>query len=409
MINAVGKALNIPVVRINCNGLYDVSVLKGTPDLYGNGDCGAVIRGMSKKRTRRVLIHLDEIDKGLKQGRSGNIESVLMELLDDSRIWYDTFLDFPINMDSVSFIATCNSLNEISPILLDRFRLIPVMGYEPWEKKQIALKHILPRLVRRSGYDNLQIHMDAAAAEYLVDYCAPGKGVRGLENSLRTAVEALIEEYCSSGKEELYISKCLLEKEIGSAVEKENECPCKDTKAVGIAKGIGVCNGIGRIMTVEATVLDRNEIVITGNVEEDTRESVLVIRTLVETMTSIQGKGLHIHFGTIGERKCGPSAGLSVFAATYSAYTGLPVPMDLALTGEVTLKGYVTGVGGVEEKIRGAQKSGCSLICVPKQNYTEKVETLYENSETKVLPIYHVKEVLKHVFGEGEGKDGGVI
>lgn len=408
LINAVGKALDIPVVRINCNGLYDVSVLKGTPDLYGNGDCGAVIRGMSKKRTRRVLIHLDEIDKGLKHGGSANIESVLMELLDDGRIWHDTFLDFPINMDSVSFIATCNSLNEISPILLDRFRLIPVMGYEPCEKKQIASDYILPRLIRRSGYDNLQIHMDDTAAEYLVD-CAPGRGVRGLEHCLRTAVEALIEEYCSSGKEELYISKCLLEKEIGSAVEKEDECPCKDTKAVGIAKGIGVCNGIGRIMTVEATVLDRNEIVITGSVEEDTRESVLVIRTLVETMTSIQGKGLHIHFGTIGERKCGPSAGLSVFAATYSAYTGLPVPMDLALTGEVTLKGYVTGVGGVEEKIRGAQNSGCSRICVPKQNYTEKVEALFENSETKVLPIYHVKEVLKHVFGEGEGKDGGVI
>ena len=408
LINAVGKALDLPIVRINCNGLYDMSVLKGTPDLYGNGDCGAVIRGMSKKRTRKVLIHLDEIDKGLKQGESGSIESVLMELLDDSGIWKDTFLDFPINMDSVSFIATCNSLNEISPILLDRFRLIPVMGYEPCEKKQIASDYILPRLIRRSGYDNLQIHMDDTAAEYLVD-CAPGRGVRGLEHCLRTAVEALIEEYCSSGKEELYISKCLLEKEIGSAVEKEDECPYKDTKAVGIAKGIGVCNGIGRIMTVEATVLDRNEIVITGSVEEDTRESVLVIRTLVETMTSIQGKGLHIHFGTIGERKCGPSAGLSVFAATYSAYTGLPVPMDLALTGEVTLKGYVTGVGGVEEKIRGAQKSGCSLICVPKQNYTEKVEALYENSETKVLPIYHVKEVLKHVFGEGEGKDGGVI
>lgn len=408
LINAVGKALDIPVVRINCNGLYDVSVLKGTPDLYGNGDCGAVIRGMSKKRTRRVLIHLDEIDKGLKHGGAENIESVLMELLDDGRIWQDTFLDFPINMDSVSFIATCNSLNEISPILLDRFRLIPVMGYEPCEKKQIASDYILPRLIRRSGYDNLRIHMDDTAAEYLVD-CAPGRGVRGLEHCLRTAVEALIEEYCSSGKEELYISKCLLEKEIGSAVEKEDECPCKDTKAVGIAKGIGVCNGTGRIMTVEATVLDRNEIVITGSVEGDTRESVLVIRTLVETMTSIHGKGLHIHFGTIGERKCGPSAGLSVFAATYSAYTGLPVPMDVAFTGEVTLKGYVTGVGGVEEKIRGAQKSGCSLICVPKQNYTEKVEELCENSETKVLPIYHVKEVIKHVFGEGEEKDGGVI
>lgn len=408
LINAVGKALDIPVVRINCNGLYDVSVLKGTPDLYGNGDCGAVIRGMSKKRTRRVLIHLDEIDKGLKHGGAENIESVLMELLDDGRIWHDTFLDFPINMDSVSFIATCNSLNEISPILLDRFRLIPVMGYEPCEKKQIASDYILPRLIRRSGYDNLRIHMDDTAAEYLVD-CAPGRGVRGLEHCLRTAVEALIEEYCSSGKEELYISKCLLEKEIGSAVEKEDECPCKDTKAVGIAKGIGVCNGTGRIMTVEATVLDRNEIVITGSVEGDTRESVLVIRTLVETMTSIHGKGLHIHFGTIGERKCGPSAGLSVFAATYSAYTGLPVPMDVAFTGEVTLKGYVTGVGGVEEKIRGAQKSGCSLICVPKQNYTEKVEELCENSETKVLPIYHVKEVIKHVFGEGEEKDGGVI
>lgn len=408
LINAVGKALDIPVVRINCNGLYDVSVLKGTPDLYGNGDCGAVIRGMSKKRTRRVLIHLDEIDKGLKHGGAENIESVLMELLDDGRIWHDTFLDFPINMDSVSFIATCNSLNEISPILLDRFRLIPVMGYEPCEKKQIASDYILPRLIRRSGYDNLRIHMDDTAAEYLVD-CAPGRGVRGLEHCLRTAVEALIEEYCSSGKEELYISKCLLEKEIGSAVEKEDECPCKDTKAVGIAKGIGVCNGTGRIMTVEATVLDRNEIVITGSVEGDTRESVLVIRTLVETMTSIHGKGLHIHFGTIGERKCGPSAGLSVFAATYSAYTGLPVPMDVVFTGEVTLKGYVTGVGGVEEKIRGAQKSGCSLICVPKQNYTEKVEELCENSETKVLPIYHVKEVIKHVFGEGEEKDGGVI
>lgn len=408
LINAVGKALDMPVVRINCNGLYDVSVLKGTPDLYGNGDCGTVIRGMSKKRTRRVLIHLDEIDKGLKQGESGNIESVLMELLDDSRLWHDTFLDFPINMDSVSFIATCNSLNEISPILLDRFRLIPVMGYEPWEKKQIASDYILPRLIRRSGYDNLQIHIDDTAAEYLVD-CAPGRGVRGLEHCLRTVVEALIEEYCSSGKEELSISKYLLEKEIGSAVNKEDICPCKDTKAVGIAKGIGVCNGTGRIMTVEATVLERNEIVITGSVEEDTRESVLVIRTLVETMTSIHGKGLHIHFGTIGERKCGPSAGLSVFAATYSAYTGLPVPMDLAFTGEVTLKGYVTGVGGVEEKIRGAQKFGCSLVCVPKQNYTEKVEALCENSETKVLPIYHVKEVLKHVFGEGKGKDGGVI
>lgn len=293
LINAVSKALDMPVVRINCNGLYDVSVLKGTPDLYGNGDCGTVIKGMSKKRTRRVLIHLDEIDKGLKQGGSGNIESVLMELLDDSRIWQDTFLDFPINMDSVSFIATCNSLNEISPILLDRFRLIPVMGYEPWEKKQIASEYILPRLIRRSGYDNLQIHMDEDAVEYLVDYCAPGRGVRGLEHCLRTAVEALIEEYCSSGKEELSVSKCLLEKEIGSAVNKEDECPCKDIKAVGIAKGIGVCNGIGKIMTVEATVLDRNEIVITGSVEEDTRESVQVIRTLVETLTSIQGKGMH--------------------------------------------------------------------------------------------------------------------
>ena len=405
LINAVGKALDMPVVRISCNGLSDVSVLKGTPDLYGNGDCGTVIKGMSKKRTRRVLIHLDEIDKGLKLGGSGNIESVLMELLDDSRIWQDTFLDFPICMNSVSFIATCNSLNEISPILLDRFRLIPVMGYEPWEKKQIASEYILPRLIRRSGYENLQICMEEDAVNYLVDCCAPGRGVRELEHCLRTAVEALIEEYCTSGKKELSVSKCLLEKEIGSAVNKEDECPCKDTEAVGIAKGIGVCNGIGRIMTVEAAVLDRNEIVITGSAEEDTRESVQVIRTLVETLTSIHGKGLHIHFGTIGERKCGPSAGLSTFVAAYSAYTGLPVPMNLALTGEVTLKGYVTGVGGVKEKIRGAQKSGCSMICIPKQNYTDKMGILFDNAEIKILPIYHVKEILKYVFGKEEESD----
>lgn len=343
---------------------------------------------------------MDEIDKGLKLGGSGNIESVLMELLDDSRIWQDTFLDFPICMNSVSFIATCNSLNEISPILLDRFRLIPVMGYEPWEKKQIASEYILPRLIRRSGYENLQICMEEDAVNYLVDCCAPGRGVRELEHCLRTAVEALIEEYCTSGKKELSVSKCLLEKEIGSAVNKEDECPCKDTEAVGIAKGIGVCNGIGRIMTVEAAVLDRNEIVITGSAEEDTRESVQVIRTLVETLTSIHGKGLHIHFGTIGERKCGPSAGLSTFVAAYSAYTGLPVPMNLALTGEVTLKGYVTGVGGVKEKIRGAQKSGCSMICIPKQNYTDKMGILFDNAEIKILPIYHVKEILKYVFGK---------
>lgn len=405
LIEAIGRALDMPVLRINCNGLYDVSLLKGTPAFYGSADSGSVIRGMAKHRTRRVLIHLDEIDKA---GGRGDIESVLMELLDDSQIWNDLFLDFPISLSSVSFIGTCNSLAGLSPILLDRFRLIPVTGYEPIEKKKIATLFILPRLIRESGYGDLQIRLEDDAADELVEYFAPGNGVRDLEHSLRTAVEALIEEYLKTGKAVQQIDRDLLEKELGVSVDKGTGCPCKAESAVGMARAFGVCNGVGRGMTVEATVLEDEDIVITGNVEEDTRESVQVIRTLVGTLAPIQGKGIHVHFGNLGERKCGPSAGMSTFAAVYSAYTGLPVPLDIGFTGEVTLKGFVTSVGGVKEKILAAKNEGCTRMYISAQNYDmlEK-EMKNQNSNISVIPVYHIRDIISAVFmREGEQGNG---
>lgn len=404
LIEAIGRALDMPVLRINCNGLCDVSLLKGTPAFYGNADSGAVIRGMAKHRTRRVLIHLDEIDKA---GGRGDIESVLLELLDDSQIWNDMFLDFPISLSSVSFIGTCNSLAGLSPILLDRFRLIPVTGYEPWEKKKIA-EYILARLIRESGYGDLQIKLEDDAADELVEYFAPGNGVRDLEHSLRTAVEALIEEYLKTGKAVQQIDRDLLEKELGVSVDKGTGCPCKDESAVGMARAFGVCNGVGRGMTVEATVLEDEDIVITGNVEEDTRESVQVIRTLVGTLTPIQGKGIHVHFGNLGERKCGPSAGMSTFAAVYSAYTGIPVPLDIGFTGEVTLKGFVTPVGGVKEKILEAKNEGCTRMYISAQSYDKlEKEMKNQNLNISVIPVYHIRDIISDVFlREGEQGNG---
>lgn len=405
LIEAIGRALDIPVLRINCNGLCDVSLLKGTPAFYGSADSGAVIRGMAKHRTRRVLIHLDEIDKA---GGRGDIESVLMELLDDSQIWNDMFLDFPISLSSVSFIGTCNSLAGLSPLLLDRFRLIPVKGYEPWEKKKIA-EHILARLIRESGYGDLQIKLEDDAADELVEYFAPGNGVRDLEHSLRTAVEALIEEYLKTGKAVQQIDRDLLEKELGVSVDKGTGCPCKDESAVGMARAFGVCNGVGRGMTVEATVLEDEDIVITGNVEEDTRESVQVIRTLVGTLTPIQGKGIHVHFGNLGERKYGPSAGMSTFAAVYSVYTDLPVPLDIGFTGEVTLKGFVTPVGGVKEKILAAKKEGCTQMYIPAQNYDRlEKEMKNQNLNISVIPVHHIRDVISSVFMK-EGEQGNEV
>lgn len=404
LIEAIGRALDIPVLRINCNGLCDVSLLKGTPAFYGSADSGAVIKGMAKHRTRRVLIHLDEIDKA---GGRGDIESVLLELLDDSQIWNDMFLDFPISLSSVSFIGTCNSLAGLSPILLDRFRLIPVTGYESVEKKKIATHFILPRLIRESGYSDLQIKLEDDAADELVEYFAPGNGVRDLEHSLRTAVEALIEEYLKTGKAVQQIDRDLLERELGVAGDKKACCPC-DESAVGMARAFGVCNGAGRGMTVEATVLENEEIVITGNVEKDTRESVQVIRTLVGTLTPIQGKGIHVHFGNLGERKCGSSAGMSTFAAVYSAYTGIPVPLDVGFTGEVTLKGFLTPVGGVKEKIQAAKKEGCMRMYIPAQNYDRlEKEMKNQNSNISVIPVYHIRDIISAVFmREGEQGNG---
>lgn len=406
LIEAIGRTLDMPILRINCNGLCDVSLLKGTPAFYGNADSGAVIRGMAKHRTRKVLIHLDEIDKA---GSRGDIESVLMELLDDSQIWNDLYLDFPISLSSVSFIGTCNSLAEINPILLDRFRLIPVTGYEPWEKKKIAYEYILPRLIHESGYDDLQIKMEDDAANELVEYFAPGNGVRNLEHSLKTAVEALIEEYLKTGKVVQKIDRDLLERELGVVGDKKACCPCKDKSAVGMARAFGVCNGVGRGMTVEATVLENEEIVITGNVEEDTKESVQVIRTLVGTLTPIYGKGIHVHFGNLGERKCGPSAGMSTFVAVYSAYAGISVPLDVGFTGEVTLKGFVTPVGGVTEKILAAKKEGCTRIYIPEQNYDRlDKEMRNQNLNISVIPVYHVKDIISAFFMK-EGEQGNEV
>lgn len=397
LVNAMGKALGMPVIRINCNGLQDVSVLKGFLDSWSRADSGAVIKGMAEHGTRRVLIHLDELDKTAR-GKNGEVEAVFMELLDDSKIWHDLFLDYPVSLDSVSFIATANDPQRISPVLLDRFRMIPITGYEPWEKRIIALNYILPRILRECGYENLNICLENEGIEYLTEICKTESGVRGLERGLRTAVEALIEEHIHTGETEFSITRSLVEKEIGIYLTQDEAGPGKKECAHGIARLLTVCQGVGEVACVEATLLEQNEIMVTGNVEEDIRESVQVIRTLVEDMTRICGKGIHVHYGNLGQKKEGPSGGVSTFVAVYSAYTFQKVPMNMAFTGEVTLKGYITSVGAVKEKILAAENYGCSKIFLPERNFYSLPEQFRKMRKIELVPVNHVQEIVEVLF-----------
>lgn len=396
LAEALSKALGLAYVRIPLNGITRASDLKGVPRTIWNGDAGLIFQKISKVSSPdgRYLIHLDEVDKlGMDQGCSA--ATALVDLLDDY-CFFDAFADVQFDLSSCVFVLTANRLDHVYPVLLDRCELVALNGYNHLEKAAI-LDHLIGKL--RKEYPSIQVRVQNAARRLLVNSYSPGPGVRELRRNLY----AVVRKKLSAGGNSRILT--ISERDVTEALPypfPRGNLPLRN--AAGLIRGLAVGNdGVGVLSAIETVVLPDDQITeITGLAKQTVQETVTVALTWLKIHYphQMEGKGFHIHFSEAAVEKEGSSAGVAVLLSILSAVTGVVIPPDVCLTGEIDLFGNVFPVGGIEAKLECASAGNCTRAFIPLENEKALVmkRGLPSGLELEIVGVDHVSKVIAALF-----------
>ena len=404
---SVAKAVDKKYVRISLGGVRDEAEIRGHRRTYVGAMPGRIVNGLRSAGVKNPLMLLDEIDK-MSSDYKGDTASALLEVLDaeQNKKFRDHYVEIPIDLSEVLFIATANSVQDIPRPLLDRMELIEVTSYTENEKLHIAKEHLLTKQMERNGIRPEQLAItDKAMAKIISGYTREA-GVRNLERKLGEICRKAARPLYEGEKEKIKVTEQNLEKFLGK--EKYSFDKKNDTDEVGIVRGLAWTSVGGDTLEIEVNIMPgKGEFQLTGQLGDVMKESaqagISYIRSVSEEYhipkKFFQENDIHIHIPEGAVPKDGPSAGITMATAMLSAITKTPVRADVAMTGEITLRGRVLPIGGLKEKTLAAKNAGIKTICVPKKNEKDIDEISPEIKKgLKIVFVEQMKDVLDVAF-----------
>lgn len=404
---SVAKALDKKYVRICLGGVRDEAEIRGHRKTYVGAMPGRLVNGLRSAGVKNPLILLDEIDK-ISSDYKGDTASALLEVLDSEQNnkFRDHYVEIPIDLSEVLFIATANSVQDIPRPLLDRMELIEVSSYTENEKEHIAKEHLIQKQMKKNGLKDGELTISSSALRRMISGYTREAGVRNLERKIGEICRKAAREIYQGDKTKIKITESNLEKYLGK--EKYSFDKANEQDEIGIVRGLAWTSVGGDTLQIEVNVMPgKGDIKLTGQLGDVMKESAQIGLSYIRAISKKWGidkeffkeNDIHIHVPEGAVPKDGPSAGITMAMAMLSAATGKKVRADIAMTGEITLRGRVLPIGGLKEKLLAAKNAGIKTVCVPKKNEKDVEEVSAEI--TKGLEIVYVEsmdEVLEQAF-----------
>jgi ATP-dependent Lon protease len=399
---SIAKATGREFVRVSLGGVRDEAEIRGHRRTYIGSMPGKIIQSMRKAKTSNPLFLLDEIDKMGADFR-GDPSSALLEVLDPEQnaTFNDHYLEVDYDLSNVMFITTANTLN-IPPPLMDRMEIIRIAGYTEDEKVEIARKHLIPHAVGKHGLDAKEWSIDDAALITLIRRYTREAGVRNLEREISTLVRKAVKDLMTSKKKSIVVTEQVLEDYLGVPKFRYGEIETEDQ--VGVVTGLAWTDVGGELLTIEGVMMPgKGKMTVTGNLRDVMKESISAAASYVRSRAVAFGiepplfdrRDIHVHVPEGATPKDGPSAGVAMATAIVSVMTGIPVRKDVAMTGEITLRGRVLPIGGLKEKLLAAARGGIKTVLIPDENakdLTEISDSIKKGLD--IIPVSRMDEVL---------------
>ena len=403
---SIARATNRKFTRMSLGGVRDEAEIRGHRRTYIGSMPGKIIQKLSKVEVKNPLFLLDEIDKMGMDSR-GDPASALLEVLDpeQNNTFSDHYLEVDFDLSEIMFVCTANSLNIPGP-LLDRMEIIRLPGYIEDEKLSIAKQYLIPKQLERNGLDNSEVKLSDKSILDIVRYYTREAGVRGLERQIakifRKSVKERVLSNSKKSKSSINITPKNLEKYCGVAKFKYGEADIEDI--VGKVAGLAWTEVGGELLTIESSyVPGKGQVIKTGSLGDVMQESIQAALTVVRSRSKNLGipsnfyekYDVHIHVPDGATPKDGPSAGVGMCTALISVFTGIPVRSDTAMTGEITLHGQVTKIGGLKEKLLAAKRAGIKRVIIPQDNAADLREIPSQITHAlEILPVRWVDEAI---------------
>lgn len=403
---SIAKALHRSYVRISLGGIRDEAEIRGHRRTYIGAMPGRIMEGMKRSGAQNPVMVLDEVDK-LAKDYGGDPASALLEVLDpeQNHTFTDHYMNVPYDLSNVLFVCTANSIDTIPEPLLNRMEVIQFPGYTAVEKAEIARKHLLPRAMKNAGIKAQNLKVSAKAIDRIIAEYTAESGVRGLKKQMDALCRCVAVKLVSGEQKSISVSAKRIPEFLGrNALHHDRVLPDPQP---GIVTGLAWTQAGGEILFVEtAFTKGSGEVTITGQLGDVMKESAEIAVTLVKGMypelaDRFRENDLHIHVPSGAVPKDGPSAGITLVTALASLVTGKPVDPETAMTGEVSLRGWVMAIGGLPEKLMAAQRAGVKRVFIPKENKEDLEDVAKEvRDKLEICPVERISEVLKALLPE---------
>ena len=403
---SIAKATGREFVRMSLGGVRDEAEIRGHRRTYIGSMPGKVIQSMKKAKTSNPLILLDEIDK-MGQDFRGDPSAALLEVLDPEQnsTFNDHYLEVDYDLSNVMFVTTANTLN-IPPALLDRMEVIRIAGYTEDEKVEISRRHLIPGTIKKHGLESKEWSIDDEALMTLVRRYTREAGVRNLEREIANTVRKAVKEIVLSKKKKVAVTPTVLEEYLGPPRYRYGEAETEDQ--VGVVTGLAWTEVGGELLTIEGVMMPgKGRMTVTGNLREVMKESISAAASYVRSRAIDFGvepplfdrRDIHVHVPEGATPKDGPSAGIAMATALVSVLTGIPIRRDIAMTGEVTLRGRVLPIGGLKEKLLAALRGGIKKVLIPEDNAKDLVDLPKSvKNGLEIVPVSRMDQVLQHAL-----------
>lgn len=404
---SIARALNKEYVRISLGGVRDEAEIRGHRRTYVGALPGRIVSGLKTAGVKNPLMLLDEMDK-MSSDYKGDTASALLEVLDaeQNRKFRDHYVEIPVDLSEVLFIGSANSLQDIPKPLLDRMEVIEVSSYTENEKLHIAKEHLLEKQLKKNGLSAKQLKISDKALREIIAYYTREAGVRGLERRIGQLCRKTARQIYEGQTDMIRVSGNNLEEFLGKPKYRPDKKNKRDE--VGIVRGLAWTSVGGVTLEIEVNILPgKGELVLTGKLGDVMKESARAGISYIRSIISEYGidseffaeHDIHVHIPEGGVPKDGPSAGITMALAMLSAVINRSVRADIAMTGEITIRGRVLPIGGLKEKLLAAKNAGMKTVCIPKENESDLSEIASEITEgMEILPVEHMNQVIKAAF-----------
>jgi ATP-dependent Lon protease len=403
---SIARATGREFVRMSLGGVRDEAEIRGHRRTYIGSMPGKVIQSMRKAKTSNPLFLLDEIDK-MGMDFRGDPSSALLEVLDPEQnaSFNDHYLEVDYDLSGVMFVTTANTLNIPAP-LMDRMEIIRIAGYTEDEKLEIAKRHLLPNSMAKHGLDAKEFEVEDSGITELIRRYTREAGVRNLEREISNLARKAVKEILTTKKKRIVVTGENVPDFLGPQKYRYGEIEADDQ--VGLVTGLAWTEVGGELLTIEGVMMPgKGRMTVTGNLKDVMKESISAAASYVRSRAVDYGiepplfdkRDIHVHVPEGATPKDGPSAGVGMATVIVSMLTGIPVRRDIAMTGEITLRGRVLPIGGLKEKLLAALRGGIKIVLIPQDNVKDLAEIPNSlKSGLEIVPVSRMEEVLKHAL-----------